>query len=76
VKRILAPKISTRSNPDQNPPFIVEDPQKLLRKLKLPNTESAVRKIKRTTSLSKNLFSFVQLPFDIQLELSLSRSKF
>lgn len=47
----------------------------MLRKLKLPISKSAVEKIKRTTSLPKNIFSFEKLPFDIQLELSLSRSK-
>ena len=73
--KISAPKRHTRSNLDPNPPFIVDDPEKIFRRLKSPISESAVWKIKRTTSLPKNLFTFEHLPFDIQLELSLWRSK-
>lgn len=63
------------SNPNSNPPPIVGDPKKLLKKLKSPIPESATQKLERTTSFPESLFTVENHSFDIQFELSLFRSK-
>ena len=72
----IAPKRHTRSNPSPNPPPGVDDPEKLLRKLKTTLPKSGTQKLVRTTSLPDQLFIVEDLSFDILFELSLIWSKF
>jgi len=71
----MAPKRHMRSNPDLNPPPIVDDLEKLLRKIKSPPPESGSHKLVKTTSLPDQLLTVEDLSFDINFELYLFQSK-
>jgi len=64
-----------RSNPDPNPPLVVDGPEKLLRKLKSSLPKIGTQKLVRITSLLDQLFTPEDLSFDIQFKLSLFQSK-
>lgn len=72
----MAPKRYTGSNSNPNPPTIVDDPEKLLKKPKTPIPESEPRKLVKTTSLPDQGLIVEDICFDIQFEQSLFQSKF
>jgi len=65
------------SNPDPNPPSVVDDPENILRKQRPQSkeVEHGTPSLVRSTSLAAKLVSFQDLSFDIKFELSLFRSK-
>jgi len=71
----MATKRHMRSNLDPNPPPVVDDLEKLLRKLNPPHPKSGARKFVRNTTFPSQLFTIENISFDVQFELYLFRSK-
>lgn len=77
LRKKLAPKRYTKLNPNPNPPTIVDNPEKILRKLKFkpPESETSTSTLLRTTTLHAQLIALEDFSFDLNFEFSLFKSK-
>jgi len=73
----LAPKIiHTRSNLDPEPPNILDDPEKILRKIRLAESQGSNSPLSRENSLPENLNTIQDIQFDLPFEHSLFKTKY
>lgn len=74
---VLAPKIiHTRSHPDPEPPRILYDPKKLIRKKILTEIQWSISPPPRSNSLPERFFTIENIKFDIPFEHSFFRTKY
>jgi len=65
----------TRAHPDPNPATIIDDLDRILRKLKKVETQGSSSQLIKENSLPKELSSLEDIQFDLSFELSLFRTK-
>ena len=67
--------IHTRAYPDPNPPEIVDNPEKLLRKSPTSKHPAIVRPIQRVSSIPRNLAALLDTQFNLPFIRNPSRTK-
>lgn len=68
-------KIHARSHPDRDPPEVVSDSKKILRKNKFQEGEASNNPLQRSYTLPKSIVTVENIESDLPFEKSIFRSK-